>query len=126
MPKIEKEEIVYKKPELIFTDSELKLFHDELQNFKTEHILTSGEKISYIDFKKYHKSKRTLSKDGGITVQYDVVGDMIYPSRYEKLENKIKQYLSWCGRQEYIKKMRIDDLEKVSIQEIKAEDINFF
>lgn len=126
MPKIAKE--VYKKTEgRIFNDAELSKFHDELQSFKGSYTLRNGDTVKYIDFDAYHKSKNTLSADGGVTVQFDFE-EIISPTRYERLEEKIRQYKLWLGRKEYGRKMEAKALDAIAEEmtiEIDANDISF-
>lgn len=117
MARIGKEESeVVRIPERIFTDAEIQKFHDELQNFKVTEKLVRGE-TTYIDFSKYHQSKRTTT-DLGVVFIRDAFGEYIRPTRYERLEVKIRAYKAWCGRQEFRKEMELQHLEDISLEQL--------
>lgn len=118
MPKIEKKsQSESPKDVRIFTEEELQKFHDELHvGFMKTDILSDGTDASYVDTIKYHKSKGTLNDDGAVTIQVDGFGDMMFPTRYERLEEKFRQYKEWLGRKEYGNKMRLQELDDMAKQ----------
>lgn len=129
--KIGKEqETVYRKSERIFSVGELEKFHTDIQQFRITKKISDGEEVSFIDFDSVHKFKNTISKYGGVYLESDGFGGHIYPTRYERLENKIAQYINWQSRKQYVENEEIKQLEelanKVNIKgEINVEDIPF-
>ncbi len=115
MPRIKKDEFV--KPiiqERVFTDAELEKFHRELQDFKVTVIIKGNEEVSYIYSHAYHIFRKTMSDQNTIIIDTDTFGDVITPTRYERLENKFKQYKSWLMKKEYIRKIEQKELEKIA------------
>lgn len=112
--------------ERIFTEQELQKFHEELKAFRFPVKLRSGDIVHPIDYVAYHKSKKTLNEMGEVIIFVDTFGEMILPPRYEKLENKIRQYNDWCVRKEYGKKIETSELDKLAeSMQINVDDINF-
>lgn len=124
------QETTYKKPERLFSISELEKFHQDIQIFRVEKKLDNDKDISFIDFKELHKVKKTVNKIGGIYLEDDGFGGYITPTRYERLENKIAQYINWRGKKDYIENKELEGLDKLSnkvkiTDEIDVNDIPF-
>ncbi len=110
----------------IFTDKELEDFDKELKvSFLITVTLANNEKVTYIDFDKYHKHRGTLNKVGEVVVNTDLIsGEILTPIPYERLENKIRQYKYWVGKKEFGKTKSYEQLGKVSLPTIKADEID--
>ncbi len=113
MPKITKKDLEFKPVEKVYTDIELQQLHDKLDKYKVTQTLRSGEEVSIIDFGKFHQEEGSMSKDG-IIVEHDGFGDIVTPTKYEKVEDMIRQYKKWMGRKEYGQKMRTKDMEELT------------
>lgn len=128
--RIGKEKEVYKAPERIFTDSELQKFHEDIQKYRVTNKLTNNEEVFFVDFTLVHKGYRTMNKDGAVYIQEDGFGSYVYPTRYERLENKIRQYINFRGRKEFFDKNKLEGLDKLAEemsvgQDITVDDIPF-
>lgn len=123
MPKIQQSHQEINKtqiPKRIFTDQELKDFHEYVQTVKTTHTNSKGDTESYIDWISVHKNKKTLSPEGIVYLQIDDFGDCVFPCRFQKLEDKIEQYLMWIGKKEFIRKIENSEFEKL-VEQIKLK-----
>jgi len=124
MPKIKKDDFKQTEPQQrIFTDDELEKFHKDLGMFRVTETLPSGQTLTSIDTVRYHIHRGTMSDRNTVVVEIDDFGDVIIPTRYEKLENKFRQYKSWLVRREFKEKTNKKaeaELDKIVME--KGED----
>lgn len=115
MPKIKKDDFI-KLPtqDRIFNEDELQKFHNELALFKITRKLDNGESVTYLDSVAYHIHKGTMTDRFTAVIEVDTFGEVIIPSRYERLENKFRQYKFWLARKEHSKRIIELELDKVT------------
>lgn len=124
MPRIQKQSDI--KPairERIFTEQELQEFHQDIEsNYRQPYTLTNGKEARPVDWKKLHIDKRTMTKHGAVIIEWDTFGEQIQPTRYDRLENKIRQYLGWLGRKEYIENEKINQLMQIAQEHVGNQE----
>ena len=114
MPQIKKEVAVpTARAKRIYTNSELQSFDDEMRSkYRKEVTFMNGEKGFIFDYKQLHIDKMTTDEHGAINVRTDGVGDIITPSDYELLEDKIDQWHRW----DWKNNKTLERLDKVAIE----------
>ena len=88
--KVEKREVNYR----IYSDSELRNFHDKVQKYYSDYTLATGEVIQVID-------KKKLMVDFGATTPWGatIVDEVsLPPNRLQHFENVYEQWQKWKAR----------------------------
>lgn len=97
----------------VFDDNELSRFNEDLQRFRVDKVLTSGERVSYIKYEDWLIEEKATNKDGAVIVEPRENGYQ-WPSRYIICMDKIRQWYCWQERKSYGEQKRLEHLDELA------------
>jgi hypothetical protein len=122
------EEILFDRPKpRIYTEVELKHFHELIQKYYEEYTLETGKdkgkKIRWLNYQKLSIAFGAVDKRGGVIVknyseESDGRGGTKYsydmPTRQQQFENLMDQYYLWKGKKEWVEQKKLEGLQEVA------------
>lgn len=104
------------KEERVYSDRELKDFHEKIQKFREKKVLTTGEEINPLNW-----NKMAVAFGAYTVIEYQ--GKPYYRGagkpdgecrRMYILDNLWKQYQDWCRRTDWLDQKKIDEYDKLA------------
>lgn len=110
-------------PPRIYSESELKDFHQKIQRFYVPKTLSTGEVITKFLHNDFAVAYGAMVKNKGADSvwQYAIpnrtkVGEneMEGRKRYEQMSNLLKQHEDWKRKNEWVENKKVEELEKMA------------
>lgn len=122
----EKEKTIRMIEKRVYTEAELKDFHNKIQKFYEEDSLTNGEIIRVLNRKKLLQAFGAIGPTGGIILtnivrnKYGSIESYDKPTRQETFDNLWDQYIWWKGgldwKKEMYNKKQEEHYEKLALE----------
>lgn len=110
----------YYRVPIDMTNSECQEFHDLMQKYKKEKILSSGVSVTLYDERQFLIDNNALASDGAVVVKgYRRLDDGSIDCKqilFETLSLKLEQWGNWLGRKEFAQKKLLENMDDLAIQ----------